>query len=527
MKLDYLEDDYYAGGVSEREPSDRSSVLVGTSSARRPNDDSYDVVVVGGGVAGMSTAARLQAAGRSTIVLEQHSQVGGCAGYYRRAGFAFDVGATTLVDFHADGVGGQLLDAVGIDPPSIDVQDAYDVWLPDRRVRLYRDQRRWERERREKLGDGPRHRRFFAFIDDLSETLWRVTRADVKLPMQTIGDVVRNVRSLGVTDLPLARYLRWTMADALRAFDVCEDTALRTMYAMLAEDTVHSTLDDAPLLNAVLGVTIRRSGIGRATGGMYGFWTHFTDQYVEQGGTIATGQRVTDVTGGVGAFEITTPTTSYQADQVVSTLPVTATRAVASTVVGDRLDDAAEMVRAHEGSAIVVCLGVPAEEVDDHEVTHHQLLSDYDSPLGDGNNMFVSVSAPDDRTSAPAGHRAVMVSTHCDVEPWQDLDSAAYDRKKARAKANLIARARTAYPDLATDPVVSEVGTPVTYERFTNRPRGAVGGYRQTLRNTNQRAIPQDIGIEGFYLAGDTTWPGLGTVACVKGSEIAARHVLD
>jgi phytoene dehydrogenase-like protein len=54
------------------------------------------------------------------------------------------------------------------------------------------------------------------------------------------------------------------------------------------------------------------------------------------------------------------------------------------------------------------------------------------------------------------------------------------------------------------------------------RPRGAVGGVRQTLLNTNQRAIPHSLGVPGFWLAGDTTWPGLGTVACVLGSRIVA-----
>ena len=62
-----------------------------------------EVVVVGAGLAGMATAARLQARGLSTIVLEAHGLPGGCAGYYRRAGFSFDVGATTLVDFTPDG----------------------------------------------------------------------------------------------------------------------------------------------------------------------------------------------------------------------------------------------------------------------------------------------------------------------------------------------------------------------------------------------------------------------------------------
>ena len=63
----------------------------------------YDVAVVGAGMAGMATAARCQARGLRTAVLESHAMVGGCAGYYRRRGFSFDVGATTLVDFEPGG----------------------------------------------------------------------------------------------------------------------------------------------------------------------------------------------------------------------------------------------------------------------------------------------------------------------------------------------------------------------------------------------------------------------------------------
>ncbi|MFC7196528.1 hypothetical protein ACFQL4_20930 [Halosimplex aquaticum] len=185
------------------------------------------------------------------------------------------------------------------------------------------------------------------------------------------------------------------------------------------------------------------------------------------------------------------------------------------------------MVREHEGGAVVVFLGVPEEEVADRELTHHQVLRSYDEPLGDGTNMFVSVSAPGDTVCAPAGHRAVMLSTHCDVAEWQGLGPEEYERKKRAIGERLLTGARTVYPDLGTDPVVYEVGTPVTYQAFTDRPRGAIGGYRQTLGNTNQNAVPQDVGVDGFYLAGDTTWPGLGTVACLEGSRIAAGHVRD
>ncbi|WP_313691975.1 phytoene desaturase family protein [Halorarum halobium] len=486
----------------------------------------FDVAVVGGGVAGMATAARLQSAGRSTVVLERHDRVGGCAGYYRRDGFSFDVGATTLVDFSPGGVGGQLLSEIGFEPPEIDVQDAYELRLPDRTVTLYHDQEQWERERRRAFGDDESHRRFFRFLDRTAETLWGLTRRDVKLPIQGVGDLLRNARAVGPSNVGLVRYLRWTMKDALVRYGVYDDRPLRTAMAMLVEDTVHAGLEEAPLLNSILGVTIRSAGLGRATGGMDGFWTAFTDHYADMGGTLNVGEAVTEVTGSRGSFRVETDDGRHRADQVVSAVPTELTRRIAPSVVGERLDEYVSTMREQEGGAIVVFLGVPEAAVAGREHTHHQILPEYDEPLGNGNNMFVSVSAPGDTVSAPEGYRAVMLTTHCDVEPWQGLDEATYERRRAAIGRRLVRGARTVYPDLGTDPAVYEVGTPVTYEAFTNRPRGAVGGYRQTLETANQRAVPQDVGVDGFYLAGDTTWPGLGTVACIKGSGIAADHVL-
>ena len=54
-----------------------------------------------------------------------------------------------------------------------------------------------------------------------------------------------------------------------------------------------------------------------------------------------------------------------------------------------------------QGSALVAFLGVPEEEVSGQEFTHHQLLEDYAKPLGNGNNMFISVSAAGDLASRP------------------------------------------------------------------------------------------------------------------------------
>src|SRR5258708_38393533 len=126
-------------------------------------DARLDVAVIGGGMAGMATALRLQAGGLSTVVLEAHGHAGGCAGYYRRRGFSFDVGATTLVDFEPGGVGAELLDSVGMPMPDAEALPGYVAWLPDRVVTLYRDRAAWQAERVRALGDTPAHRAFWAF----------------------------------------------------------------------------------------------------------------------------------------------------------------------------------------------------------------------------------------------------------------------------------------------------------------------------------------------------------------------------
>ena len=87
----------------------------------------------------MATAVRLQARGLSTIVFEAHGQPGGCAGFYRRDGFSFDVGATTLVDFEPGGVGGELLHNIGMPEVPGEPLRGYRAWLPDRTITLYRD----------------------------------------------------------------------------------------------------------------------------------------------------------------------------------------------------------------------------------------------------------------------------------------------------------------------------------------------------------------------------------------------------
>jgi C-3',4' desaturase CrtD len=489
--------------------------------------DPVDVAVIGGGMAGMATALRLQAAGLSTVVLEAHGHVGGCAGYYRKRGFSFDVGATTLVDFTPGGVGSELLDSVGIGPLDAHELPGYLAHLPDREVVLHRDPDAWRVERLRRLGDTDRHRRLWSLLDRLARTFWRASRSGVRLPVRGPADALHDLRAVGPAGVPLARYLTWTLGDALRRHGLRDEAALAGLLGMLVEDTVHAGVDDAPLINAALGVTIRGAGLSRHAGGMHGFWRALVAHYRGSGGRLRAGCAVSRVDGETGAFRVATRRGVVHARRIVCAVPTATTAAIcAGLPVAGRLRAYLERDADALGGACAVFLGVPECEVSGQELTHHQFLQSYDQPLGEGNNMFVSVSAPGDALSAPPGHRAVVISTHTDLAGWAGLDRADYEQRKKWIGERLVACARRAYPSLGERAVIAETGTPHSYERFAFRPAGAVAGARQHLRNTNQHAVPHDLGGRGLWLVGDSTWPGLGTVACVLGSRIVAEGML-
>lgn len=482
-----------------------------------------DVIIVGAGISGMATAARLQARGMRTLVLEAHGLVGGCAGFFQTRGFSFDVGATTFVDFEPGGIGGQFLAEIGLPRIDGDVLPGYQVWLPDRTVALQRDTVAWHHERLSAFGATPGHCAFWALLDDLAATFWQASRAGIKLPLRSHGDVVQAARRIPPGRWPLARYLRWTMADALHACGLDDDIPLRRFLGMLIQDTVHSTVEAAPLINSALGMTIRGAGLTRPRGGARGFWRTLVAHYQALGGTVRVGARVERITRTGAGFTVHTRRGDFQTPQVVSTLPVWNSAQLGLPEVTAALAPYLQRDARALGGAVVVFLGVPDAEVADHSFTHHQLLVDYHQSLGDGNNMFVSVSAMGDIESAPAGWRAVMLSTHCDLSGWDGLTPVEYAERKRTIGRQLIDYALRVYPRLGLQAAVSQVATPRTYARYTHRYQGAVGGIQLTLHNSNQHAVPYDLGVPGFWQAGDTTWPGLGTVACV----LSSRHIAN
>ena len=92
---------------------------------------SVDVLVVGGGAAGLTAAAYCAKAGWNTLLLERADHTGGLIGSFTREGFTFDAGIRALED---SGVIAPMLRSLGIDLPL--VRNPVSVGIADRWVRL-------------------------------------------------------------------------------------------------------------------------------------------------------------------------------------------------------------------------------------------------------------------------------------------------------------------------------------------------------------------------------------------------------
>jgi phytoene dehydrogenase-like protein len=97
----------------------------------------YDVVVIGAGVGGLTSAALLSKAGLSVCVMEKEPHVGGYLAGFRRKNFLFDTAIHWLNQYGPQGMVCKLFDALGHDHPKAEPQtrirrymgEAYDYLL--------------------------------------------------------------------------------------------------------------------------------------------------------------------------------------------------------------------------------------------------------------------------------------------------------------------------------------------------------------------------------------------------------------
>ena len=486
------------------------------------------IVVIGAGVGGLTAAAALTRAGLPVTVLEAHVYPGGCAGTFYHQGYRFDAGATLAGGFYPGGPMDRVARATGIDAwPGQPADPAMDVYLPDGSViTRYGSQARWVERRR---AFGPASEAFWQWQERTADALWTLALRTPTWPPQTPGELVRLLgNGLGWLGQDFPTHLRsQLMADAVQPVARRLGNASPALRQFVDGQLLIAAQTTSHRANALYGAAaldLPRRGIMHMTGGMGTIAETLAAAVEENGGRVSYRQTVTQINMQAGRPRavITKRGEEIRADLVIANLPPWNIAQLLGNEMPSRLARLPEMPRDGWG-AFMVYAGVDTGVLPADAPLHYQII--VDTPLGEGNSVFLSFGPGWDTGRAPPGRRALTMSTHTELAPWWTLfehDPAGYQARKAAYTERVYQAAARAVPGLRDATNLIKPGTPVTFRRFTRRGWGWVGGFPQTnlFRAWGPRIMP------GLWMAGDSIFPGQSTAAVALGGLRVADGVL-
>jgi C-3',4' desaturase CrtD len=486
------------------------------------------IVVIGAGVGGLTTAALLARAGLDVTLLEAHVYPGGCAGTFYHQGYRFDAGATLAGGFYPGGPMDLVARSVGIDAwPAHPSDPAMSVHLPDgATITRWGGGQRWAEAQR---AFGQAGIAFFEWQERTADALWDLALRLPSWPPQTTGEVARLAsHGAGWLAADVRRRLSPGLAlDAVRpvaAHLSNAPTALRLFVDAQLLIAAQTTSAHANALYGASALDLPRRGVVHLTGGIGAIAQALAQAVQDNGGAVYYRQEATRIVVEQGrpvAVE-TKRGDSFPADLVVVNLP--------PWNIAPMLAEAAPRKlrllppRPVDGwGAFMVYVGLDAAAAPPDTLLHHQVV--VAEPLGEGNSVFLSLSPAWDEGRAPAGQRALTLSTHTALGPWWDLfenDRDRYEGRKDAYTAQMLAAAERALPGLRDATRFVLPGTPISFQRFTRRAWGWVGGFPQTslFRAWGPRLAPN------LWMVGDSIFPGQSTAAVALGGLRVGSAVL-
>ncbi|PZO60367.1 MAG: C-3',4' desaturase CrtD [Phormidesmis priestleyi] len=489
------------------------------------------VVVVGAGIGGLSAAALLAHRGYAAKVFDQAIVPGGCASTFKRRGFTFDVGATQVAGLEPGGIHYQIFEELGIDlPPASECDPACAVFLPQEQtpINVWRDPQQWQAERdRQFPGSAP----FWAFMKAMFDYSWRFQQRNPVLPPRSLWDVGQLAAALRPNTLLTVPFTFATVGDILRGYGLYENKRLRTFLDMQLKLYSQTNADQTAALYAAtaLGVSQAPHGLFHLQGSMQVLSDSLLSALKRDGGELHMGHTAEAI-----EIENARPTQVKITNKQGDTWLEAADHVVANVTVQNLVRLAADSkMKGYEkrvkklppsAGAFVIYLGVEQAAIPAQCPPHLQFLYDYDGPIAENNSLFVSVSRPGDGR-APEGKATIIASSFTDVKPWYDCDEAGYRAMKAQYTATALSRLKD-YFDLRPEHLVHvEAATPRSFETFTGRERGIVGGIGQRVSTFGPFGFATRTPIQNLWLVGDSTHPGEGTAGVSYSAMTAVRQI--
>ncbi len=480
-----------------------------------------DLIVVGAGLGGLTAAALAAAEGLEVLVLEAHTRPGGCAGDYWRKGLRFPSGATLLSGFEPGGLHRQVYRRLGLVVRARPLDQVMEVLLPDETVRIPTERAAWDLEwRRAFPGQERAKAHFWRHAQYLADQAYWLAQRRPTLPPRRLSDLGRLALLARPALLGALPALWRTVGDQLRASGADRDARHRRFLDAQLLISMQCESDQAVALNGAPALELYRYGCFHVPGGAAGIAADLEASLRASGGRIDYRRAVRVVSPDPAGWRVRTAEGGDErAAQVILNPPIWNLPAL----LGEHCPAWIRRRAAHTPrgwGALLLNLVVDRDGLGDLP-RFAQTIESYDGELGEGRSAFVSLLPADNARRANLA--MLSVSTHSRAEAWFGLSREGYQERQQITLERLRGAARRVVPDLDRRLRHLELATPVTFQRFTGRAQGMVGGIPQTPGQANFGAISHRAGPPGLWLCGDTIFPGPGTVG-VTLSGIQAAH---
>jgi phytoene dehydrogenase-like protein len=498
------------------------------------------VLIIGAGIAGLSTASYLQRNGFDTEIHELHGQSGGLCTAWKRDGYTFDgcihwlMGSGPSSNLH------QIWKELGAADLKYFEWDLYlSVRLSDGdSFSVYTDPARLEAEMlRLGPGDG-------AVARCIASNIRRVSRLDLPAAMDKLSlhDALQLLGRLP-SALFLLPWMKRSVADLVAPL---RSGKLKEAFVRLFGESMNDF--PAAALFMMLGFMAKKSA-GYPLGGSLAFARALEDKYRALGGKISFNSRVDEVIVEKGrAVGLRGSWGETRADYVISAADGhdTIMRLLGGRYPHPQLEaafDAAPVPTAAAAGAAgpkrgafldrfpsLLYLGLGLNR--DWSSQPHMQAFTLDDPLVLENGALtvkrLSLRLFNfDPAMAPAGKTAaiVMVETRNDAF-WSGLragDRAAYEAEKKQVAQKIIAALDSFVPGLAASVETIDLATPDTFIRYTNNRHGSYEGWLPTGGSLGTKVSSTLPGLENFWLVGQWVSPGGGLPPCGIGGRRLAK----
>jgi C-3',4' desaturase CrtD len=491
----------------------------------------YEVVVVGGGVGGLTTAALLAARGLKVCLCERQSRPGGCVANFEHFGYTFEPTAGLYSGWQPEGVYEKIFSELRVTQPELyRLSPAYVVRLPDKsEISICEDSREFEDNLRTAFPEcGEAAVSFYSKLTQVAQA-WsdaedRAAASSSKpRPQHDASAIYRFPPSLADwANTATTQHL----ADTSPRFKRFIDVQLQT-FAQCASD-------ECSYLSAASVLATWQRGMWAIRGGAQALADALAQSLRESGGELRLNSPVLRLAYGSDNCPVGVDLLSGErinaTRAIVSNLTVWDTYGKLIGLGRTPVSISARLKQLRAWGAYLLFLAL--DESAASRLTSNRILALIDwqrtQPYAPDEAQLMFTAAPASDPRAPAGKRAVTVSTFTNAEEWfafHENDSAP-ERQDQAALETWWVRLHSALPELGDSVEVIETATPRTFYEITRRKLGLVGGL---CAGRLDFPPPEPFGATIFpnvFLVGDTACFGFGLEAVCK-SALALAHTIS